>query len=154
MIEVIAEGPIRVHFTDDIDEKFGHDHVMGEVTTTHERYVRVELELYGKDDRGGHVNLEGFSPSYTNWSVEECLGGYVSFPDEAELVEDEWEIHMNGASDSWIGAADRYLDERPGRTLEEVLKLFRRWDETDTDQLNRALRRVEETDVSDLRKAQ
>lgn len=138
MIELIASGPVHLANDTRVDRKDGHDRIRGRVTVSRELEVDLDLEF-----EQGHVNLEGYAPSYVDWPLKEILGPYIrgalDAPDrEIEIPGDEWDVDLRGEWWDWVQQAHRYQTERPERSLLDCLTLFSRWDEVDNRSIERA----------------
>jgi len=147
MIELRATGPVQFRVSNDFDYEDGHDRIVGnaEFDRTSDAVVEVEFT-------NGHVNLEAFVPSNIGEPVLTCLEQFVSDLPFSEnttewfLLEEQWDVVLYGEWRDWIQQADRWISERPDRSLVSALERFKRWDETKTTTLETAIVKLDYVD--------
>lgn len=130
MIELIASGPIEQIEDTKISRDDGHDSIYGRVSIIDRSTIEIDLEF-----EQGHVNLEGYAPSASSWSVSECIGRFIreGIDDnlaQFELIDNDWTVELRGEIYDWIQQAHRYVTERPDMSIHSALGYFKTWDET------------------------
>lgn len=143
MIEIIAEmDVIRRETAQRVDRMDGADKIHGSTTIERRETVTVDLELHGRDGQGsGHVNMESWAPSDYRGRVD-AFARFVDLGRDDEIVGAD--VRMGGSAEEWIEAADRWISERPDKSVGDALEMFKGWDETSDRDLDRALERAQE----------
>lgn len=129
MVEINVRGPVEKRTrTDSGKYQDGSDTEYRSVQLVERAEVDICIEF-----PDGHVNLEGYSPARMGMGLEETsLYRYV--PEGWAIVDqDDWDVSIDGTMREWVIQARRYIQERPDMSVEDALRAFEAWEETNVD---------------------
>lgn len=130
MVIVEATGPVEQveQMRDTPTRTDGSDKLYQSVKLVDRREMRLSVEF-----PDGYVNLEGYSNDRMGMGLRETsISHYV--PDGWQIVDpDEWTLEINGNMREWVIQAKRYIEERPDMSIEDALRAFESWEETNCD---------------------